>query len=362
MATIQKYKNTFILQYYLDGKRIRKAFPKGTSEKVMQAAKKRIESDIALHKLKLKRFNESSASFGKISLKEMFAKVLRSLEARVGENTLQRYELSARIFMSIIGGEMMVKDLSYHHLDQFKKLRKEQLIEKYQKYNWDFDDDKAKRGVNKELCQIRVLFRAAEQKGLITGDLIPRFEMYSTDRQRLPEILDEVEIIKIARILKGDYRLAFWILRYSGARRSEIVRDGLNAENGLKWQDINWIGNYIRVRGKGKVKNIPIHPKLKRHLLIKWQRLGKELDLNSHVVELTADAITHTFKRAMKQAGIEKAGSVHILRHTAASALLESGCNIRQVQEFLGHSSIAVTQIYTHVVNKELQESIAKAF
>lgn len=105
-----------------------------------------------------------------------------------------------------------------------------------------------------------------------------------------------------------------------------------------------------------------MHPRLIKHLLIKWQRLGKELDLNSHVIELTADAVTHSFKRAMKEAGITKSGSVHILRHTAASALLESGCNLAQVKEFLGHSSSSVTQIYLHVTNKELQESIAKAF
>lgn len=227
MATIQKYKNTYLLQYYLDGRRIRKAFPKGTSEKVMLAAKARIESDVALHKLKLKKFNESSASFGKITIKEMTDKVLKSLALKVSENTVKSYDLAARNFMAIIGKEILIKDISYKYMDQYKKLRKEQLLERYQKFNWELDEDRAKQAVNKELAHMRVLFRAAEQKGLITSDLIPRFEMFNTDRQRLPEILDEVEIIKIARILKGDYRLAFWILRYSGARRSEIIKDGL---------------------------------------------------------------------------------------------------------------------------------------
>ena len=120
--------------------------------------------------------------------------------------------------------------------------------------------------------------------------------------------------------------------------------------------------NNIRLYGKKTEKLVPMHSHLRDLLLDRMKELGQEFDPDKHVVSLIRDTLTTYFKRAMRKAGIRKPGAVHILRHTAATKLLETGANIKEVAEFLGHSTIETTQIYTHVVQERLQNAVERAF
>jgi len=68
------------------------------------------------------------------------------------------------------------------------------------------------------------------------------------------------------------------------------------------------------------------------------------------------------FREAIEKAGIKKRGAVHILRHTAATALLDAGANLREVQQFLGRSCVTTTEIYTHISKDKLKAKVAKTF
>lgn len=84
------------------------------------------------------------------------------------------------------------------------------------------------------------------------------------------------------------------------------------------------------------------------------------LFLNSSGMRLTTQGIANVIARLREDAGIERHVTPHMLRHTVATLLLRNGVDIRIVQEFLGHASIATTQRYTHVTKEHLRGVLRK--
>ena len=88
-------------------------------------------------------------------------------------------------------------------------------------------------------------------------------------------------------------------------------------------------------------------------------RTGEEtLFLNNRGGRLTRVMIFTILKEAARRAGIDKRISPHTFRHSFATHLLEGGASIRQVQEMLGHESILTTEIYTHLDNSHLRQTV----
>jgi len=84
-----------------------------------------------------------------------------------------------------------------------------------------------------------------------------------------------------------------------------------------------------------------------------------EFDVDDLVVHYTADVVTKEFRKALKKIGAYSKGSaVHVLRHTAATAILEATGDLRVTQEILGHSQVTTTQIYTHIVSQQKRQAL----
>jgi integrase/recombinase XerC len=153
------------------------------------------------------------------------------------------------------------------------------------------------------------------------------------------------------------------LLYATGARVSEVC--------GLDLEDLDFHRNTIRVLGKGnKERMIPMGaPAVKAlNTYINDARTQLANDKSAHALFLGARGKridqravrTIVYEALSALEGIERMGP-HALRHSAATHLLEGGADLRTVQEILGHSSLATTQIYTHVSTERLRQAFKQA-
>ncbi len=168
----------------------------------------------------------------------------------------------------------------------------------------------------------------------------------------LPDILSQDEIYKIFNSLENIKHKAIFYVTYSaGLRVSEVIS--------LKAYDIDNNRMLIHVRqAKGRKDRYTLLSETTlgilrqyatKYKIGEWLFQGQKED--NHISERTVQKI---FKDACQKAGIKKNVSVHTLRHSFATHLLEAGTDLRYIQELLGHSNSKTTEIYTHVTKMDL--------
>ncbi|MEZ0150507.1 MAG: integron integrase [Candidatus Reddybacter sp.] len=212
----------------------------------------------------------------------------------------------------------------------------------------------------------------------------------ATAPKRLPVVYSRDEVAAIMGLLHGAYRLQVGLMYGTGLRSAELLS--------LRVKDVDFGSNNIFVRGgkgnKDRTTMLPqrLTPALKRQIQhvkrlheqdkeagygdvylpdalsrkypsaareLAWQylfpasRIGK--DPRSGVLRrhhLHPSALAKKIREAVRGAGINKPARSHSFRHSFATHLLESGYDLRTIQELLGHSDVSTTEIYTHVVNR----------
>lgn len=170
--------------------------------------------------------------------------------------------------------------------------------------------------------------------------------------RKLPNVLSKKEVKDILTSLQNNKHKTILALIYSsGLRVGEVTMLNIN--------DIDSERMMIKIRqGKGKkdryvMLSETILLQLRNYFIEyrpnKW--LFEGANKQEHISERTVQKI---FRNACGKAGIRKEVTVHSLRHSFATHLLESGTDLRYIQELLGHSSSKTTEIYTHVTNKNI--------
>jgi integrase/recombinase XerD len=170
--------------------------------------------------------------------------------------------------------------------------------------------------------------------------------------RKLPVVLTKEEVKKLIDSTENKkHKTMIKLLYSSGLRLSELIN--------LKVGDLEFNENIGWVRGgKGGKDRLFI---LSTNLIEDLKKFTNGKSSDSFLFEgrngkLSARAVQKLISKSSKRAGIQKSVHVHTLRHSFATHLLESGEDIRKIQELLGHSSLSTTQIYTHISTAELKK------
>ena len=178
---------------------------------------------------------------------------------------------------------------------------------------------------------------------------------YRIDRprgeRRLPNVLSETEVERLLDVPMNTKHKAMLLLVYSaGLRSGELL--------GLRPHDLDRDRMLLRVdKGKGRKDRYSLLSQKAlaavdtylaewkpKHMLFEGQNGGP----------YTAESLRQVFRDALRKAGIDRKVTLHCLRHSFATHLLEHGTDIRYIQELLGHASTRTTEIYTHVTPRTL--------
>ncbi len=222
--------------------------------------------------------------------------------------------------------------------------------------------------IHRKSACLRSFYRHLRRDGLIAAD--PAAAISSPRRARkLPQVLTRGEVERLLAQPRGSEpaalrdRALLELLYASGLRASEAI--------GLELSDVDVEERVLRARGKGsKERLVPIGQAALGALRIYLARgrpaLVKALPETRLFVNFRGGALTRQglykiVRRHALSAGLADRMSPHTLRHTFATHLLAGGCDLRSVQEMLGHADVSTTQLYTHLSSARLKDVYFKA-
>jgi integrase/recombinase XerD len=252
------------------------------------------------------------------------------------------------------------KAVEFPHLMAFLQFERERALANEPK-------DSARRlsseSVYLEIAALRAFYRFAENEKLLPNNPA---ENLSLPRRwhRLPKALTSREIEKLLvpetpETPAGLCDQAVLELAYaSGLRLAEL--------RGLRLEQLHLEAGFINVIGKGnKERVVPVGKQavaaMQRYLDVGRPKLVNRKSpanvfLSKRGTPFAAVTLWLRIKQRVRQAGIDRNVTPHMLRHSFATHLLENGADLRVIQELLGHASISTTEVYTHVAGSRLRE------
>ena len=173
----------------------------------------------------------------------------------------------------------------------------------------------------------------------------------------LPRYLTEDETHRLFEAVKESSRdsAIIHVLAFGGLRVGELCH--------LSLEDIEFERNILHVRaGKGdKDREVVLEDRSRAAIDRYLTERALSGEGSTRLFPVGPVTVERIVRRAARDAGIPRRVTPHMLRHTLATALLSRGCDIRYIQKLLGHSSVATTQIYTHVDTTALREAYQRA-
>jgi integrase/recombinase XerD len=281
--------------------------------------------------------------------REAFVRYLRS-ECHLAENTVVAYDRDLRRFLDWLGARR-IEGLAISELAGYPA--------------WLTDQELAPASIGRHVVSLKVFFRYLQLEGVLAEN---QAELLGTQKlwQRVPTVMSAAELDKLLSTPRPPQpwwrrdRAMLELLYATGCRVSELSM--------LRPRDVHLSEQYCLCHGKGdKQRVVPLGKKAitavelylqheRPKLAERGQGESQFLLLSSRGARLRRERIWELIKLYAKQVGCASELSPHSFRHSFATHLLAGGADLRQVQEMLGHASIATTQIYTHVDHSRLKK------
>jgi len=257
---------------------------------------------------------------------------------RYSSNTIRVYLDSITIF------------LRYFHEKETDQIENQDLIDFNN--NYILKNNFSSSYQNQVVNAIKLFYRSMHQHK-IDVELIHRPKKEKT----LPNVLSKEEVKKIITVSTNlKHRTMLSLLYACGLRRSELLN--------LTFTDIQSDRNILLIKqSKGKKDRIvPIGDKLIQQLrdyYLQYKPKNWLFEGQSSGEQYSAKSLQNVLKLSVSKSGISKPVTLHWLRHSYATHLLEGGTDLRYIQELLGHNSSRTTEIYTHVSTHQIKKIIS---
>lgn len=290
------------------------------------------------------------------NLMEEFSSYLKH-EKRASEHTVKNYMVDLTQFLDFVQTKTK-KNASIKEIDNL-------LI---RDYVGQLFGKKNPTSISRKLSSIRSFLDYCIKKGSIKTN--PAKEVASPKiPKRIPKFLTVDEVFALIDTPNMDTaagrrdKAILELLYASGLRVSELVN--------LKMSDIDMDEMIVKVLGKGrKERLVPMGTKacdtLRKYLDLRPALAAREganepVFVNKSGKKISVRSVERMVEKYLKQSGINKNVTPHVLRHTFATHLLNAGADMRGIQELLGHTSLSTTQKYTHIGLEKMMEVYDKA-
>ena len=279
------------------------------------------------------------------------------LELSLSENSVEAYCHDVNLFLQYLESQKQSTDID---------AIKQDTIENFFAYLYDLHIGATSQA--RILSGLKSFYRFLLQENMTSKDPTELITSPSKGRH-LPEVLSYEEIQKMIDSIdlsqpNGHRNKAMIEVMYGcGLRVSELIN--------LQISNIYKDDGFLRIFGKGsKERLVPIGKSslkilfqyidgARKHIGVK-PKFTDTVFLNSRGTGLTRQSVFLLVKELAEQNGIQKTISPHTFRHSFATHLLEGGANLLAVQQMLGHASVSTTEIYTHISDDLLRETLTE--
>jgi integrase len=290
----------------------------------------------------------------KFSFNDLKDEALKYTSQNYTASTNQIYKYTIANFLKILGNKNLntisINDIEFYKSERLKSIKKVTL--------------------NFEIRTLKALFNFAVRRGMAKENPCQFIKQYTlNETEKLS--FEESDINTILETIDDEtIRNIVLFALYTGCRISEILN--------IQWNDIDFIERIITIRNKpsfqtktGKIRQIPISDKLLPILseihkgknnslknILNFHKKEEYIFTNCKGLKYEYTTVTVRFKKYLRLAGIPEKYHFHCLRHTFITNLIKKGVSINFVKEIAGHSDIATTMNYIHIVTEDLRTAI----